>query len=174
MVKKSTPKTPKIKLIGLAFAALAVFGGGILFVGAASGWFNNQPEELAIKIALDDEYLGGFEVRALDIATYNELVENKKSFVLVSYLPGCTAQIVEFASRFGRKQGITIYYMNFSDLKDTALHEKVKYSPSMIIIYKGQILDFLKSDSNEDIEKYNDYEAFSAWLQGKIDFSAKK
>lgn len=173
MAKKSTQKTPKIKLIGLAFAAIAVFGGGILFVGAASGWFNSKPEVVA-PITLDDEYLNGFEVKTLSKDGYDALVKEQKTFLVISYLPGCTAQILSFASKFAEKQQITIYYMDFSDLKATTLHEKVKYSPSMIIISKGQILDFLKSDSDEDTEKYNNYEAFSAWLQGKIDFSATK
>ena len=159
MVKKSTPKTPKIKLIGLAFAAIAVFGGGILFVGAASGWFNGQPE--AAQIALDSEYLNGFEIKTLSKDDFNTLAKEQKSFVVLSYLPGCTAKILSFASKFAEKQQITIYYMNFGDLKNTALHEKVKYSPSVVIVSKGEVFDFLKSDSDEDIEKYNDYEALS-------------
>ena len=170
MVKKSTPKTPKIKLIGLAFAALAVFGGGILFVGAASGWFNSREEP---PITLDSEYLNGFEVKTLLKDDFDALVSEQKSFIILSYLPGCTAKILSFASKFAEAKQITIYYMDFSDLKSTSLHEKVKYSPSVVIVSKGQILDFLKSDSNDDVEKYNDYDAFSAWLQGKIDFSAK-
>lgn len=173
MVKKVNQKgkTSKAKLIGLALAAIAVFGGGILFVGAAAGWFN-QPAPA--KITLDAEYLGNFEVRPLSIETFNNLIRDKKSFVVISYLPGCTAKMLSLASRFAEENQITIYYMNFSDLRNTTLHDKIKYSPTVAVISKGELVDFLDSNSNEDTKKYNDYDAFSAWLQGKIDFSARK
>lgn len=171
-MKKTPQKTPKIKLVLLALAAVAVFGGSILFVGAASGWFSGQ--EIPVKVVLDPEYLGQYETKSLDKTTYESLVEAKKSFIIISYLPGCTAKILSFTSKFASENNITIYYMDFGTLKTTPLHDQVKYSPSVIIISKGEIADFLRSDKDEDTPKYNNYDDFSAWLQGKIDFSAQK
>ena len=171
-MKKAPKKTPKFKLVLLALAAVAVFGGSILFVGAASGWFSSK--ETPVKVVLDPEYIGNFEVKSLDKTTYESLVEAKKSFIILSYLPGCTAKLLSLTSDFASNNNITIYYMDFATLKTTPLHDQVKYSPSVIIIKEGEIADFLRSDKDEDTPKYNNYDDFSAWLQGKIDFSTQK
>ena len=81
-VTKST-----IGVAGLVGLLVLVVGGGILFMGAVSGWFDHS------KVVIDGEYNCEEDCdNFIDINAeeYEKLINEKKSFVLLVDQNGCT------------------------------------------------------------------------------------
>ena len=149
------------KILPLVMALIVVVLGSILFVGAASGWFDNH------KVKLDAEYYAdGAEYMELTVGEYEDLIEAKKSFVVMVDQSGCTTadRLREYMTRYMTETGILTYRMMFADVKEASLHEKVKYYPSVAVVSKGKVVAYLRADEDEDADKYNDYDAFKAWI----------
>ena len=73
----SAEKKKQMGVLGLVIALVVVLFGGVLFVGAVSGWFDGS------KVTLDPEYYGeGADFMELSAGEYDGLVEAKKSFVV--------------------------------------------------------------------------------------------
>ena len=149
------------KILPLVMALIIVVLGSILFVGAASGWFDNH------KVKLDAEYYAdGAEFMELTAGEYEGLIGAKKSFVVMVDQSGCTTadRLREYVTRYMTETGILTYRMMFAEVKEASLHEKVKYYPSVAVVSKGKVVAFLRADEDEDADKYNDYDAFKAWI----------
>ncbi len=148
----------------LAALLVVVLFGGVLFVGAVSGWFSDP------KVTLDEEYYAGDadsqELMDLSVQGYEDLIQNKKSFVVFIDQNGCkTAERLNgFIKDYMAEKGISVYKMMFSDVKESSLHEEVKYYPSVVIVSKGKPVAWLRADSDEDADAYNKYEAFLNWI----------
>ena len=149
------------KILPLVMALIIVVLGSILFVGAASGWFDNH------KVKLDAEYYAdGAEFMELTVGEYEGLIEAKKSFVVMVDQSGCTTadRLREYVTRYMTETGILVYRMMFAEVKESSLHEKVKYYPSVAVVSKGKVVVFLGADDDADADKYNYYDAFKAWI----------
>ena len=149
------------KVLGLAIALIVVLVGGVLFVGAVSGWFDDP------KIVLDAEYYGeGAEFMELTASEYEGLVEAKKSFVVFVDQGGCTTadRLREYVLNWAGENGVKVYRMMFSEVKESSLHDYVKYYPSVALISRGRVRGYLRADEDEDAEAYNNYEAFKEWI----------
>ena len=150
------------KILPLVMALIVVVLGSILFVGAASGWFDSH------KVKLDAEYYAdGAEFMELTAGEYEGLIEAKKSFVVMVDQSGCIAadRLREYVTRYMTETGILVYKMMFAEVKESSLHEKVKYYPSVAVIDKGVVRAYLRADSDEDAEVYNNYNAFREWME---------
>ncbi|MBR3322262.1 hypothetical protein IKG05_01315 [Candidatus Saccharibacteria bacterium] len=157
----SAEKKKQMGVLGLIVALVVVLFGGVLFVGAASGWFDNP------KVTLDPEYYGeGTQMMDLDAGGYEELVGAKKSFVVFVDQGGCTTadRLREYVTDYMGEAGIKVYRMMFEQVKESSLHDYVKYYPSVAIVSKGHVMGYLRADSDEDAAAYNDYGAFKAWI----------
>ena len=162
MKKKQTKNR---KIITLIIALIVVLAGGIIFVGAVSGWFSDA------KVALSqDLYTENPELILLDGEKYNELINSKKSFILFVDQSRCTTadRLRNYTLDYAKEKGINIYKIMFAEIKDLSLHDYVKYYPSVVIVDHGRVRNFLKADSDEDAEEYNNYETFKAWLDHYI------
>ena len=156
MVKKKNRK-----ILPLVMALIVVVLGSILFVGAASGWFDSH------KVKLDAEYYAdGAEFMELTAGEYEGLIEAKKSFVVMVDQSGCTTadRLREYVTRYMTETGILVYKMMFDQVKESSLHEWVKYYPSVAVVGKGIVRGHLRADSDEDAEIYNNYDAFKEWM----------
>ena len=148
------------KILPLVMALIIVVLGSILFV-AASGWFDNH------KVKLDAEYYAdGAEFMELTAGEYEGLIGAKKSFVVMVDQSGCTTadRLREYVTRYMTETGILVYRMMFAEVKESSLHEKVKYYPSVAVVSKGKVVVYLRADEDADADKYNDYDAFKAWI----------
>ena len=58
----------------------------------------------------------------------------------------------------------------FSNIKESSLHEFVKYYPSVVLVSRGKPLEWLKADSDEDAEIYNNYNKFENWMNKYLVF----
>ena len=148
-------------VLALVIALVVVLMGGVLFVGAISGWFDDP------KVKLDAEYYAdGAEFMELSVGEYEGLVEAKKSFVVMVDQAGCTTadRMCEYVTRYMAETGILVYKMMFEQVKESSLHELVKYYPSVAVVDKGVVRAYLRADSDEDAEVYNNYDAFREWM----------
>lgn len=161
----SAEKKKQMGALGLIIALVAVLFGGVLFVGATSGWFDST------KVTLDSEYVCGEMcdggLMELNAEGYNELEAKEKSFVVFVDQEGCTTadKLREFVQNYTREMGIKAYRMMFAQVKESSLHNNVKYYPSVAIVSKGRVVGALRADSDEDAAAYNDNVAFRAWIE---------
>ena len=134
-------------------------------MGAVSGWFGGG------KVVLDVEYYCGEscdgEYLQLTGVEYEELVRDGGSFVVFVDQSGCTTadRLREYMSDYALETGIKVYRMMFAEAKETLLHDYVKYYPSVVVVSKGRVVGYLRADSDEDADYYNDYEAFRMWMR---------
>lgn len=146
---------------------------GVLFVGAASGWFDGGKKvvldaEYVCGTECDGEFLEGESGTGLKAREYEELIAAKKSFILLVDQGGCTTaeRLKGYMKDFAKEAGVKAYRMMFSEVKNSSLHEKVKYYPSAVVVSRGEVIGYLRADSDEDAKMYNDYEEFKGWLRG--------
>ena len=115
---------------------------------------------------LDDKYYGSSEFMDLDKETFNNLIENNKSFGIFIYQPLCVASL-EFNNvldEFLETNKISFYKMPFSDMKETNLSEHVKYYPSFVIYHDGKLVSYLDASIDKDKSYYSSKDDFTKWF----------
>ena len=122
------------------------------------------------KVLLDPEYYNNADQIYLDTEEYEQLIREQKSFIVVSYASVCNSKILDFVDDFSEENKVAFVEINWDKLKGTEAREVIKYPPTVFIVEKGKIRAYLDSDAEEDVEKYNDYEVFSAWLKENVSF----
>ena len=125
---------------------------------------NKEPK----KFYLNDKYYGSSNF----IATSSSEIPKKESFVLYTYNNYCNFAIPcdTIFTTFMEKYNIDFVSIPFAEFKNTKYYKTVKYAPSIIIISKGKIVAYLDANSDEDLIKYQDVEAFETWLDKYIYF----
>ncbi len=147
----------------LVITLVIVLIGGVLFVGATSGWFDDS------KVILDAEYIceeNCGKLAELNVSSYETLVKEKKSFIVFIDQDGCTMadKLEGYTDSYAEEKGVWLYKMMFSEVKQSSLYNFVKYYPSVAIISKGKVVAWLRADNAEDAEVYNDYGVFQEWM----------
>lgn len=160
----SAEKKKQLGVLGLIVALIVVLFGGLLFMGAVSGWFDDP------KVVVSEEYKcteGCEEFMELDAAAYEDLMKAGKSFVVFVDQDGCTTadRLEGFVSDWASAAGVKVFKMMFEEVKKSSLHSDVRYYPSVAVIGNGVVRGYLRADSDEDADAYNDYDAFLRWVQ---------
>lgn len=162
----SAEKKKQLSVLGLIVALVVVLFGSLLFVGAVAGWFDDP------KVTLDNDYNceGECDFMELSASEYDALMAERKSFVVFIDQDGCTTadRLRGYVRDWASSAGVKVYRMMFADMKETSLHADVKYYPSVVIVDKGAVRDFLRADSDEDADAYNDYGTFERWINGIV------
>jgi len=145
------------KLIGFSLAMIFCF----LLVGC-----NNKQDTFS----LDKEYYQNNSFNELDKNTFDDLINNKKSFAIFIYQPLCTTsyEFNKILTEFANQYQISFYKMSFSDMKETELKEYIKYYPSLVIYYEGEIVDYLDANSDSDSEYYKSVDGFKKWFSNYV------
>lgn len=119
---------------------------------------------------LDQAYYGSSEQINIDAAEYEQLVDEKASFVLFVDMTGCiTAEgLRTMTSEIAAENQIQFLHIMWPEAKTTSLHGPVKYYPSIVIVHNGEIVDFLQADSDEDAKYYNSKDELANWLMHYI------
>lgn len=169
MNKKPQKGALPVRLSGLEVWQLVLLlvlvgGGGVVFMGAISGWFDGKKIDLSPEVRCES----GCEKHLMDIgaAEYAELLANRQSFVLMVDQDGCDTadKLREFTETYAYEAKIKVYRMMFSVMKETSLKDYVKYYPSVVLVSKGRVVTWLKADEKMDSDKYNNYDRFKAWM----------
>jgi hypothetical protein len=173
--KRKTDK--KLVIIAIAtLAALAIIG--FVFFKVLGG--AKKKVEIEDSIVLDAEYKNT-DGKMIEIAKeteeparfLDELTAKKKNFVVYVSLPICTGDAAEFKTfvrDFQSKEKLSFYYLTSDYVKDTKIYETVKYFPSVIIYKDGEIINYLRYDSDEDKDYYKSYDGFSTWLKANVKY----
>ena len=159
-------------VIGAIIAIVVVLIGGLLAVGIAGGWFDDPKVELSAEYYCGEECDG--ELIELTAKDYDELVTTGKSFVVFVDQGGCTTadKLRGYVLDWARGAGVKVYRMMFADMKESKLHETVKYYPSVAVVGNGTVRAHLRADSDEDAEYYNNYDKYKEWIDEYVESPA--
>lgn len=122
-------------------------------------------------IKLDDKFYNSTEYIQLTGAELNDMQDSDSSYLIYLHNDNCTLVIPfkEILDKYVDKYHISFYNMRFEEFKDTYMHDEVKYAPSVIIVSKGKVIDYLNADKDEDYERYQDVDKFAEWLNSYIE-----
>ena len=116
---------------------------------------------------LDEKYYGNYKFIDVDNAKIDKLQKEKASYMVFTFNPYCQFQkpCDEVFEQFMQDTNISIYNIPFAEFKETELYKHVKYAPSVILINKGKIVAYLDANSNDDLDKYQEVDAFKEWVE---------
>ncbi len=159
-------KNKKFWIIG-GIILLVIIGGILAFY-----FFNNdkEVEKNDNQFMLDSEYYKDGNYIQIDNKKVEDLVNNKKTFLLFTYNNYCNFPIPcdSVFKKVMDKYKIDVLKIPFEEFKDTVFYEKVKIAPSLIIVKEGEIVDYLNADDDEDTDRYQKDDAFKKWLSQYI------
>lgn len=94
----------------------------------------------------------------------------KKSYILFTYNNYCnfSKPCEKVFKEYMNKYKIDFLSIKFEYFKKTKLYKKIKYAPSVIIVNNGKIIDYLDSNKNEDLTKYQEVNDFEQWINNYI------
>ena len=118
------------------------------------------------KFSLEKEYYNESKFIAVASEDINTLKEDKKSFIVFTYNNYCMLEVPcdEIFKKVMDKYSISFLYLPYEEMKNTFIYEKVKLAPSVIIIKDGEIISFLDTEKEEDLNKYQDETEFDKWI----------
>ena len=118
------------------------------------------------KIYLNDKYYN--EGKFIEVKNIDNLKE--ETYILYTYNNYCTFNkpCEEIFKEYMGKYKIDFVSIPFEYFKTTALYNKIKYGPSIIIIKEGKIIAYLDPNKDIDKEKYQDTKAFEEWINKYI------
>jgi len=123
------------------------------------------------KFSLEDKYYNNGKIIQISGEEYNALIKEKESFIVFVHLPGVCLFNLPFApivEEYVSTANITIYSLNFKDIDNTNLEEKIQYSPSVVLIKKGKINKYLDPNKESDLKYYKDINDFDNWINSYI------
>lgn len=135
----------------------------ILAIIVLTGCFNQNS-----KFYLEDKYYQEGKYIEININDYKN-IENE-IFILFTYNSYCQFSVPcdQVFLTTMRKYNISFLSMPYDEFKKTNLHDTVKYAPSVIIVKNGKIVTYLDSESDLDIDLYQDDSKFENWLKKYI------
>ena len=134
------------------------------------GCTNNNSED---KIYLESRYYNMDDFNPIDKDTLNSQLDNKDTFLLFTYNNYCNLPVAceGIFEEFMDKNNIGIDSIAYKYYKETTLHEKVVYAPSVIIIKDGEVVDYLDANSDDDFDKYQNTREFTKWISSYINLN---
>lgn len=124
--------------------------------------FNSSKIELSKKFYDSSDFI---------TLTSDEVNNNKsETYLIFTYNNYCNLEIPcdQIFEEFMINKNISMYKIPFEEFKNTYLYDKVKFAPSVIIVDNGEVIDYLKADSDEDLNKYQDVNEFTLWVEKYI------
>ena len=124
------------------------------------------------KFKLEDKYYNNPEFIEIDSTKIKELEKNKESFLVMVYTEGCFScmDFEEVLTNFTTEYNLQIFRINITDIENTNISGKVKYTPSLVIYKEGKVYKYLNADSDDDTKYYKDTKNLKEWLDKYIKF----
>ncbi|MBO7699058.1 MAG: hypothetical protein J6S38_08520 [Erysipelotrichaceae bacterium] len=108
-----------------------------------------------------------------NVEELNELENNKETFAVYVYLPGCVscATFYPIVKEFTESNQIRMYALVLSNFakSSNSISDRVSYSPSMFIYKDGEVVAYLDPGSNDDLVYYETLEGLTTWFSKYID-----
>jgi hypothetical protein len=127
----------------------------------------------SLPFRLSDEYYGTSEMlTGLTAEEYEKLISEKRSFVVMVDKPVCitTPPMRERMANFPDNMQFKYYQFMWSEAKESSLREYVAFVPSVAVIRDGEVVSWLRADSDEDTEYFNSAEALQSWIAKYVAF----
>lgn len=122
------------------------------------------------KFYLDKKYYNNGEFISSSANTITKLNQDKENYIVYIYNYYCTfpTPCEDIFKNVLTKYKIDIYSLSYDEMKKTDFYETIKYSPSVAIIKKGQIVAYLDTEKDEDYNIYQNEKDFDNWLNKYI------
>ena len=119
------------------------------------------------KFHLDKNYYGANEYIPV---TKDNIEANRGNYLLFVYNNACSFGVPceQIFEEFMKQENIAILSITYTDFKDTYLSKEVKYAPSVIIVNNKKVITYLNASKDEDVDRYQNVEAFKKWLEEYI------
>ncbi len=119
------------------------------------------------KFHLDKNYYGANEYIPV---TKENIETNRGNYLLFVYNNACSFGVPceQIFEEFMKQENIAILSIPYTDFKDTYLSKEVKYAPSVIIVNDKKVITYLNASKDEDVDRYQNVEAFKKWLEEYI------
>lgn len=124
--------------------------------------FQNQSKIFS----LESKYYNTGEKIEINISELEELINDKESFVVLVSQDMCLASsnFEVVINDFLEEYPITIYEINYSELKESDLGDFLEHYPSFVIYKNGKVVDFLDANADEDTDYYKTADGLRSWL----------
>lgn len=124
--------------------------------------FQNQSKIFS----LESKYYNTGEKIEINTSELEELINDKESFVVFVSQDMCLASsnFEVVINDFLEEYPITIYEINYSELKESDLGDFLEHYPSFVIYKNGKMVDFLDANADEDTDYYKTKEGFKNWF----------
>lgn len=124
--------------------------------------FQNQSKIFS----LESKYYNTGEKIEINISELEELISDKESFVVFVSQTMCLASsnFEVVINDFLEEYPITIYEINYSELKESDLGDFLEHYPSFVIYKNGKVVDFLDANADEDTDYYKTADGLRSWL----------
>jgi|InofroStandDraft_1065614.scaffolds.fasta_scaffold34265_2 hypothetical protein len=131
--------------------------------GVGNSGMVDKPVE---KFELSEEMYDDGELVEITARDFNELVAEKKSFVVVLHMVICPAEfpVTNSAKELAHSEGMVIYSLVEDEFKQIELVREVKYLPSVALIREGELMDYLDAEADEDLSYYKTAEGLKEWI----------
>lgn len=118
------------------------------------------------KFYFNDEYYQSTELINTNSSEINKLIDEKKSFGVILYTPGCTSCIKFEAlmETFRQEKNMSFYNLSAEEMQKTIINDYVKYTPSLILFNKGKVVSYLDAASDNDLKYYETIDNFTEWI----------
>lgn len=159
-------------LIGGGVLAVAVMGVAVVALLCGGAVENlatvDKPVE---KFPLSTEMYDGGEMVEVTAAEFGQLLAERKSFIVVVHMMLCPAEfpVTSIAKQLAHDDGLVIYGLTEEEFRQTALAEKIKYLPSVVIYHEGELVSFLDAESDADLPYYQTVEGLRKWLRRYVE-----
>ncbi len=119
---------------------------------------------------LEEKYYGNSVFNEINSYELNDLINDKESFVIFIHQPFCSVsyEFNKLLTKFAEENKVSFYKVNFDEIKKTIMYDNIKYYPSFAIYNNGKLIDFLKADSDNDLNRYKNSEDFKNWFNSYI------
>ncbi len=154
-------KTAKRWLIGGAIGLAVLFAAAFAIAVII-------PHDSRVRL----ESYGKSESVLLDSEEYEQMIADKRSFLIMVNRPGCirTDDMSTWFLEYPEEMQFKYYSIGWAHAKDTSLHNYVKYAPSIAVIRSGEVIAWLDADYEEDEKYFGDPEELKTWLKKYIIF----
>lgn len=107
-----------------------------------------------------------------DVNELNEVINNKKTFALYVYLPGCAtcAIYTPLVKQFKTENDIDMYGVSLDDIwkQTNAINERIKVSPALFLFKDGEVLEYLDYNKIQELKSADD---IKNWFEAYVDLS---
>lgn len=167
MAEKTKTRSHTWLIIGLLSAVIVVVVGFVFsrVLEKSGDIVENNP------VVIDAEFYSEEGQKKITADELKAAIDQKKSFVLFVSYPICseeTAQFKEYVREFQEKNKISFYYITTDDIDGTVVKDTIKYFPTVAVFEKGKIKNYLRFDSDEDLQYYKSIEGFSKWFYANV------